>query len=113
MSILMPYLDEAQRQSAQEGRRLALSKALQATRQMRNTGKRLAELAALAPRLVDLPADNLAPLWQETLPELAGRTRLDLLSDFSALPQAIQTLGGEAALAEVFEAIEAVGRWWP
>jgi hypothetical protein len=70
-------------------------------------------LTALAPRLAELPRPVLYPPWDETLPRLARRTRPDLLTDLRALVPVIHALGGEAAIAETFRAIQDVARWWP
>ena len=70
-------------------------------------------LARLAPRLAALGRPTLYPLWADTLPILAGRTRKDLLLDLRALEPVIAALGGAEAVAETFRAIQDVGRWWP
>jgi len=69
--------------------------------------------AALAPRLAELPRPALYPLWDETLPLLARRTRRDLLADLRALVPVIHALGGAGAIAETARAIQDVARWWP
>jgi hypothetical protein len=56
---------------------------------------------------------NVYPLWQETLPILAARTRKDLLADLRALSPIITALGGAEVIVETFRAIQDVGRWWP
>jgi hypothetical protein len=70
-------------------------------------------LSVLFPRLAELPRPALYPRWDETLPLLARRTRPDLLADLGALVPVIHALGGEAAIAETFRAIQDVVRWWP
>lgn len=50
--------------------------------------------------------------WCEILHTLANRDRQDLLRNLPNLSRAIFTLGGEDAIAGVFEAIQDVGRWW-
>jgi hypothetical protein len=70
-------------------------------------------LAALAPRLAELPRPALYPLWDETLSHRARRTRPDLLADLRALVPVIHALGGEAAIAETARAIQDTARWWP
>ncbi len=69
-------------------------------------------LAALAPRLAEMPRERLYPLWRETLPLLAARTRKDLLADLRALAPVVQALGGAEAVAETFRATQDVGQWW-
>lgn len=64
-------------------------------------------------RLAELPIPQAYPLWAETLPVLAGRTRRDLLSDLVALSRLIAALGSEQALTETARAILDVARWWP
>jgi hypothetical protein len=46
--------------------------------------------------------------------EIGGNQELppDLLADLRALQPALVALGGAAAAAEVYEAVEDVGRWW-
>ena len=67
----------------------------------------------LVPHLTELPRPDLYPLWDETLPVLARRTRRDLLADLRALVPVIHALDGEAAIAETFRAIQDTARWWP
>jgi len=69
--------------------------------------------AALALRLAELPRPDLYPLWDETLPLLARRTRRNLLADLRALVPVIHALGGDEAIAETFRAIQDTARWWP
>ncbi len=90
-----------------------LEEALAAARSIGNEYDRARALAALAPHLAALPRPILYPLWAETLPTLARRTRRDLLFDLRALEEVVYALGGEAAIAETFRAIQDVGRWWP
>ncbi len=89
-----------------------LSEALVAARNIRKVWYRARALSALAPRLAEIPAERLYPLWAETLPILARRTRRDLLADLRALAPVIHALGGQEAVAETFRAIQDVGRWW-
>jgi hypothetical protein len=90
-----------------------LPEALAAAREIKDEWRRAEALTALAPRLAELPRPALYPLWDETLPRLARRTRRDLLMDLGALVPVIHALGGEAAIAETFRAIQDVARWWP
>ena len=90
-----------------------LAQALAAAREIGNESARAEALAALAPRLAELPRPALYPLWDETLPLLARRTRPDLLADLRALVPVIHALGGEAAIAETARAIQDTARWWP
>ena len=99
---LAPYLPET-----------LLREALTVAREIKNEGRRAEVLAGLAPHLAQLPCQDLYPLWQETLPILAARTRQHLLADLRALSPVIATLGGARAVAETFHAIQDVGRWWP
>ena len=73
----------------------------------------LSPLTHLASRLVNFPPDHLYPLWAETLPILARRTRPELLIDLGDLAPVIHALGGQEAVGETFRAIRDVGRWWP
>ena len=75
--------------------------------------QRAEALGALASQLLRLPLATLDPLWKETLPLAATRTREDLLADLFALVPIIATLGGAEALSEIGRAIQDVGRWWP
>lgn len=90
-----------------------LPEALSAAREIRNVGHRARAFSALAPRLAELPEAQAYPLWAETLPVLAARTRKDLLRDLGALVPLITALGGEQALAETARVIQDVARWWP
>ncbi|WP_322798399.1 ATP-binding protein [Thermoflexus sp.] len=106
LAALAPRLPEDQRAQA-------LREALEAARKIQDEEERARVLAELAPQLAALSPSGLYPLWAETLPLLARRTRRDLLSDLRALAPVIHALGGEAALWETFRAIRDVGRWWP
>jgi len=91
----------------------ALRQALVDVREIGNEYVRTQALADLAPRLAELPRPTLYPLWDETLPLLARQTRRRLLADLRALVPVIHALGGEAAIAETFRALQDVARWWP
>jgi hypothetical protein len=90
-----------------------LPKALAAAREIKDEYERARVLTALPPRLAELSRRALYPLWEEPLLLLARRTRPDLLADLRALVPVIHALGGEAAIAETFRAIQDVVRWWP
>jgi len=90
-----------------------LSEALAAARGIEGERRRAEALAALAPRLAELPLPELYPLWRDTLPILARRTRKDLLADIRVLHPVIAKLGGPEALRETAQAIVDVTRWWP
>ena len=97
-----------------EGEREAvLAEALAAAREIGDERRRAAALGALAARLAASPRAQLYPLWRETLPALARRTRRDLLRDLRALLPVIVRLGGAQAAAETARAIQEVARWWP
>jgi hypothetical protein len=49
----------------------------------------------------------------ETLRVLGARARCDLLSGLHALVPIIDNLGGTEAIAETFNAVRDIGRWWP
>jgi hypothetical protein len=70
-------------------------------------------LSKLAPALATMPAASLYPLWCEVLQRIETGPRVALLSDFYALMPAIVSLGGSERAAEIFRAIQDVGRWWP
>jgi DNA polymerase III delta prime subunit len=91
----------------------ARAEALAAAREIESESARAKALSALAKRLANQPLSWLYPLWAETLPVLARRTRKNLLSDLRALTPLIHALGGEQAVGETFRAIQDVGRWWP
>lgn len=74
---------------------------------------RVKDLAGLAVQLVELPDGAAYAMWDEMLPPLAGRGRRELLADLGALAPFLARLGGPAAIAETFTAVEEVGRWWP
>jgi Trypsin-like peptidase domain/AAA ATPase domain len=77
------------------------------------TSTRAKALVALAPRLAALPVDRLYPLWRETLPVLASRTRGQLLWDLWALPRVLAALGGVDAVAGAVTALCDVMERWP
>jgi hypothetical protein len=78
-----------------------------------NEYARTAALGTLAPRLIQIPRQDLYPMWQETLPVLARRTRRDLLTDLRALVPVIVALGGSDAITATFRAIQDVATQWP
>jgi hypothetical protein len=93
-----------------------LSEALNAARAIGDVGYRSRALAALVLRLVVLPSQDLRPLWAQTLPCLAARTRRDLLTDLRSLTPVLLALARRNAsteLREVAQAITDVARWWP
>ena len=70
-------------------------------------------LAELAEYMVSLRPVGLYPMWDEALRRLATHSRKKLLNDLSALTPVVGALGGAEALAELAEAIDDVGQWWP
>jgi hypothetical protein len=106
LGALAAHLPEPQRTQT-------LAEALQAARAIGHEDYRSSALAALAEQLGTRPTSFLYPLWSQTLPLLASRTRRNLLSDLRALLPVIRQLGGSQSVAEVFLAIRDVGRWWP
>ena len=106
MAALAPRLAPTERDQA-------LREALEAARAIEDEGFRSAALAALAPRLAELPPSTLYPLWSKTIRLSATRTREGLLGDLCALVSVLAALGGTEATAETFRAIQDVGRWWP
>ena len=91
----------------------ALHDALAAIRDISDEYARTAALGTLAPRLIQIPRQDLYPMWQETLPVLARRTRRDLLTDLRALVPVIVALGETDAIAATFRAIQDVAARWP
>ena len=112
LAALAPHLAEGERETV-------LAEALAAARSIWWEPGRAEALAALAPHLAALPRESLARLWLEEreganlLHALARRPRPDLLADLRALAPVLGALGGEAAAAAAFRAIQEVGRWWP
>jgi hypothetical protein len=90
-----------------------LAEAVKAARDIDNERWRSVALRALASRLVQSPRVELYALWKEALPALASRRRQDLLGDLQALLPIMVQLGGPEASADIFRAIQDVGRWWP
>jgi hypothetical protein len=80
---------------------------------MADGAERSRALAALAPRLEELDAAALRPVWERVLLHSTSRSRAGLLLDLAALHPVIMKLGGQEAVAETCRAIEDVGRWWP
>ena len=87
--------------------------AFAAVRDITNESARTRALGALVPHLIQIPRQNLYPMWQETLPVLARRTRRDLLADLRALVPVIVALGESDAIAATFRAIQDVAARWP
>jgi hypothetical protein len=82
----------------------------------RNPGPQLRgrNLAELLSRVGErLPPSELYPLFHEMLDELGRGDRQPLLYGLMMAAPALLRIGGTAALAESFQAIEQVGRWWP
>jgi hypothetical protein len=103
-------------QGAQQLSGELLAEALAAARGSRNQSLRSKALAALAPRLAEVPGPVLSSLWSETLPLLAVRTRPELLADLRGLTPVLAALAGlnlPTELGEVARAISDVARWWP
>ncbi|HEY9875009.1 MAG TPA: hypothetical protein V6D12_16345, partial [Candidatus Obscuribacterales bacterium] len=69
-------------------------------------------LIAIADKLPEMPEVELFPPWKDTLHFLSFRTRPEVLKDVVALQPVIVALGGEAALGELFHAIQDVTKWW-
>jgi hypothetical protein len=112
---LVPYLPQSMRQHALR-EAVAVAWGLSDRSFFHTLGQELMDMVS---RLTGLPYPELAFLWSEVhngenlLRFLAGRTRESLLSNLSALAPVIHKLDGEEAIAEVFSAIQDVGRWWP
>ncbi len=62
-------------------------------------------------------AESIAPVtiqgFHRNLRKLAQRNRNEFCSDLSTLCPTIKTLGGETCLADTFDALRCVTRWWP
>ncbi len=69
-------------------------------------------LNAMVMRLLEMPVNQLFPLWGNILDSLSFHTRPNFLQDIKALFPVIFALGGETATAEIACAIVDVGRWW-
>src|SRR5262249_42620928 len=106
LAVLAPHLQESLWSEV-------LVQTLEAATAIQDEYSRSLALAALAPRLGTSEVSCLLPLWEQTLPILASRTRKDLLADLCSLLPIIVRLGGAQAVAETFRAIQDVGRWWP
>ncbi len=106
LAELGPHLPETQRLGV-------LNEALAAARTIEDQEDRAQALMGLGEALAAIPLASLGWLWNETLRDLATRTREHLLSDLRALVQVLTALGGELAVDETFRAIQDVGRWWP
>lgn len=74
---------------------------------------RMEAIEALMPYLLELPREQLYLLWRSIWGSVGEQSRDDLLWIIRDLSPAIAALGGEQAVAEVFYAIQDVGRWWP
>lgn len=74
-------------------------------------GQSLSEL--LSQIAARLPPAELYPLFHEMLEELASGDRRPLLYGLMMAAPALLRIGGPAAVAESFQAVEQVGRWWP
>lgn len=51
--------------------------------------------------------------WQRSTHRLANRSRRHALSDVSTLARSAAAIGGSAAVREIADAVQDVGRWWP
>ncbi|BAY29448.1 NB-ARC domain-containing protein [Nostoc carneum NIES-2107] len=67
---------------------------------------------ALASSFSQLPAEEIFPLWQDTLHQLSLGDRPKLLEYLAVFSPVIWVLGGQAAIVEVIRAIYDVVRWW-
>ncbi len=109
---MAPHLPELDRADA-------ICEALAAAQEVEEREYRSEVLRKLASHWVLLPRPTLACVWlrgQEEidfLRTLARRSRQDFLSDLCALIPIIIALGGPGLIAEIFHAIQDVGRWWP
>lgn len=90
-----------------------LPEALTAAWAIEDEWHRAEALTGLAPHLSELPVTTLIALWQELLGIWSHRSRQDLLSFLGALSPVIAKLGGKEAIADLFHAIQDMGRWWP
>ena len=67
---------------------------------------------AIVVRLLEIPLNELFPLWENILYALSIHTRPKLLQDMKVLFPIIFILGGQAVTAEIACAIQDVRRWW-
>jgi hypothetical protein len=90
-----------------------LEQAWQTAQSLGGQEARSLALSSLIPSMLKRPEHSLYPLWKQMLPVLAGRTRRDLLADLRTLLPMFLRCGGAESAADVFTAIEEMGRWWP
>jgi hypothetical protein len=111
--------DKSNRPLVSENWKALSDEMLIAVRRIDDIDNRIQTLDNLVPRLLNLSCSELADFWLreqdgvDLLHALAHRLRPDLLADLRALAPIIVKLGGEEAIAEIFRAIQDVGRWWP
>ena len=75
--------------------------------------ERVLASTGLSTRLTSLPNDHLYQLWKAKLSTLATSGREDMLVELLAHVPMMEALGGKAAVAETFHAVQDIGRWWP
>ena len=88
-----------------------LPKALESAQTIEKWYDRRMVLWELSLHFVNTP-DHLT-LWTNLLHFCSYRTRPNLMWDLDHLIPALNTLGGEGAIAETVQAIQDVSRWWP
>jgi hypothetical protein len=86
---------------------------LEAAQKIEDKEYRAGLMACIASNLAGLSPIFTYTLWIENLRISARRTRMDLLSDLSALVPFIIELNGLTAVENTAIAINKVGQWWP
>ena len=70
-------------------------------------------LAAMVPQLIELPTDTLGLIWKSALHRSIAGTRPDVLTHIRVLAPLIARLGGAKAVAAAIHSIQDVAGWWP
>lgn len=70
-------------------------------------------LSAISKKLVNLRPSDAYRLWSMVLQRSAELSRAELMSNLIGLIPVVAFLGEEESVAEIMNAIDDVGRWWP
>ncbi len=99
---LAPYLPES-----------LLIEALAVVQTIQHAEYRAEALTKLIPRFAKFSHPALPDLWQELIDTWSNCSRKNLVAGLHEMAPVISQLGEDDAIAELFHAIQDVGRWWP
>ena len=78
-----------------------------------NDWERAKMLAHLVEQTLHIDLSELYMIWRVTILALSQRKRPSLFSDIKTLMPMIYKLGGETAVRDTLQAVQAVSTWWP